>query len=33
VIAEELANRLNEPVVVIGRPGGGNAVAARYVLE
>ena len=33
VIAEELAKRLNEPVVVISKPGGGNTVAARYVLD
>lgn len=33
VIADELAKRMNEPVVVLTRPGGGNTVAARYVLD
>ncbi|MCC6992042.1 MAG: tripartite tricarboxylate transporter substrate binding protein, partial [Acidobacteria bacterium] len=33
VVAEEFARRVGEPVVVLTKPGGGNTVAARYVLE
>lgn len=33
LVADELASRIGEPVVVLSKPGGGNTVAARYVLE
>jgi tripartite-type tricarboxylate transporter receptor subunit TctC len=33
VIAEELAKKWNEPVLVISKPGAGVTVAARYVME
>ena len=33
VIAEELAKKWNEPVIVVSKPGAGVTVAARYVLE
>lgn len=33
VVADELAKRMGEPVVVLNKPGGGNTVGARYVLE
>jgi tripartite-type tricarboxylate transporter receptor subunit TctC len=33
LVADELSKRVGEPVVVLSKPGGGNTVAARYVLE
>ena len=33
VIAEELAKKWNEPVLVVSKPGAGVTVAARYVME
>jgi len=33
VLADELAKKWNEPVVVVNKPGAGVTVAARYVLE
>ena len=33
LVADELAKRIGEPVVVMSKPGGGNTVAARYVLD
>lgn len=33
LVADELSRRLGEPVVVMSKPGGGNTVAARYVLD
>ena len=33
LIAEELAKKWNEPVLVISKPGAGVTVAARYVME
>jgi len=33
VVADELSKRLNEPVIVVSKPGAGITVAARYVAE
>jgi tripartite-type tricarboxylate transporter receptor subunit TctC len=33
LVADELGKRIGEPVIVLSKPGGGNTVAARYVLD